>query len=95
MDKIDRHILETVADLHGIPQGAYNIRKDGQGAGRHNTENIQIITKEDKPGIDIRISPNTKNESVHIPVILTQSGLNDLVYNDFFIGENSDIQSMK
>lgn len=91
MDKIDRHILETITDLHGIPQGAYNIRKDGQGAGRRNTENIEIITKSDKPGIDIKIAPNTKNESVHIPVILTQSGLNDLVYNDFYIGENSDV----
>ena len=91
MNKTDQRILETVADLHGIPQGAYNIRRNGEGGGRRSTENIIITTKEDKPGIDIIVKPFTKNESVHIPVILTESGLNDMVYNDFEIGEGADV----
>lgn len=91
MNQVDKSILLQVADLHDVPPGAYNIRKDGEGISRRSTENIEIITKEDHPGIDIKIAPNTQNESVHIPVILTQSGLSDLVYNDFYIGENADV----
>lgn len=91
MNKIDKAMLETIADLHGTPIGAYNIRKNGLGIERVNTENIVITTKEDKPGIDIHIKAGTKNESVHIPVLLTESGLNDMVYNDFFVGENADV----
>lgn len=91
MDNLDKSILEEIADLHGTPQGAYNIRKNGKGVERKSTENISIVTKEDKPGIDIIIKANTKNESVHIPVILTETGLNDMVYNDFYIGENADV----
>lgn len=91
MDNLDKSILETIADLHGTPQGAYNIRKNGKGVERKSTENISIVTKDDKPGIDIIIKANTKNESVHIPVILTETGLNDMVYNDFYIGENADV----
>ena len=77
--------------LHGIPEGAYNIRADGKLAGRNTTAHINIVTKEDKPGIDIYIAPGTKNESVHIPVIISQTGLKDMVYNDFFIGEDCDV----
>lgn len=84
-------MLEAVADLHGVPQGAYNIRKDGEGAGRQSTANIIIEPKKDKPGIDITVKPGTKNESVHIPVIITKSGVEDLVYNDFFIGDDADV----
>lgn len=91
MDQLQMHMLEKVADLHSIPEGAYNIRSDGQLAGRNTTANIDIVTKSDKPGIDIIIKPGTKNESVHIPVIINQSGLKELVYNDFFIGEDSDV----
>ena len=91
MEKIDRELLKAVADLHDVPAGAYNIRKNSGSAGRKSTENIQITTKEDKPGIDIRIAPGTKNESVHIPVIITETGINELVYNDFYIGEDSDV----
>ena len=91
MEKIDQELLEQIADMHSIPQGSYNIRKNGELAGRNSTENIEIVTKTDKSGIDIIIKPNTKNESVHIPVILTQGGLKDLVYNDFYIGENADV----
>ena len=71
LNAIDKNLLEQVADLHKIPQGAYNIRKNGQGVGRNTTANIDIVTKEDKPGIDIIIKPGTKGESVHIPVILS------------------------
>ena len=91
MDIIEKNLLKEIADLHEIPTGAYNIRKNGESAGRSSTEHIIITNKEDVPGIDIRILPNTKNESVHIPVILTQTGLNDTVYNDFYIGENCDV----
>lgn len=91
IDKIQMSLLEQIADLHGVPEGAYNIRANGTLAGRNTTANIDIITKTDKPGIDIIIKPNTKNESVHIPVVLSQTGLTDLVYNDFFVGENSDV----
>lgn len=91
MDKIDSSLLESIADLHEIPAGAYNIRKNGEGLSRRSTANIEIVTKTDKPGIDIIIAPNTKNESVHIPVIITETGVNDLVYNDFYIGENADV----
>ena len=91
MDKREKDLLEKIADLHGTPEGAYNIRSNGALGGRNTTANIDIVTKEDKPGIDIIIKPNTKNESVHIPVVISQSGLTDLVYNDFYIGENSDV----
>lgn len=91
MEKVDLSLLETIADLHEIPAGAYNIRKNGGGLSRRSTANIEIVPKTDKPGIDIIVAPNTKNESVHIPVILTESGLDDVVYNDFYIGENADV----
>ena len=91
MDAIQKNLLEQVAGLHEIPEGAYNIRSDGQLAGRNTTANIDIISKQDKSGIDIYIKPGTTNESVHIPVILSQSGLQELVYNDFHIGENCDV----
>ncbi len=91
MNKTELHMLEAVADLHGIPQGAYNIRKNGEGFDRQSTENIIIEPKKDKPGIDIIVKPDTKNERVHIPVIITEAGVEDLVYNDFFIGENADV----
>lgn len=91
IDKIQLSLLEQVAGLHDVPTGAYNIRANGQLADRNTTANIDIVTKTDKPGIDIIIKPNTKNESVHIPVLLSQTGLTDLVYNDFYIGENSDV----
>lgn len=91
MDIIEKNLLEQVADIHEIPEGAYNIRSNGKLASRNTTANIDIVTKEDKPGIDIIIKPGTKNESVHIPVVLSESGLKDMVYNDFYIGENADV----
>lgn len=91
MNKTELHMLEAVADLHGVPQGAYNIRKNGQGVERQSTANIIIEPKKDKPGIDIIVKPGTKNESVHIPVIITEAGVDDLVYNDFYIGEDADV----
>ena len=94
MDSIEKSLLEQVADIHGVPEGAYNIRSNGSLAGRNTTANIDIVTKEDKPGIDIIIKQGTTNESVHIPVVLSESGLKDLVYNDFYIGENADFTNM-
>ena len=91
MDAIQKNLLEEIADIHGVPTGAYNIRENGKLNSRNTTANINIATKEDKPGIDIIIAPGTKNESVHIPVIISETGLNDLVYNDFYIGENADV----
>ena len=92
LDKIQMQMLTEVADLHGVPEGAYNIRVNGEKAGRNTTANIDIATKTDgKSGIDIRIKPGTKNESVHIPVVLSESGIKETVYNDFYIGEDSDV----
>ena len=91
MDKIQLDLLEQVAGIHEVPEGAYSLRINGKLHGKNSSENIQIVTKEDKPGIDIYIKAGTKNESVHIPVILSQTGLKELVYNDFHIGEDCDI----
>lgn len=91
MDEIQKTLLEEVAELHEIPSGAYNIRANGQTASRNTTANIDIVSKEDGTGIDIIIKPDTNNESVHIPVVLSQSGLTEMVYNDFYIGENSNV----
>ena len=91
MDQLQMHMLKTVADLHKIPEGAYNIRSDGQMAGRNATANIDIVSKKDKPGIDVIIKAGTKNESVHIPVIVRTSGIKDMAYNDFYIGEDADV----
>lgn len=91
MDEIQKRILEEVAGLHDVPEGAYNIRANSQMAGRNTTANIDIVSKDDGSGIDIRIKPGTRNESVHIPVVLSQSGIKETVYNDFYIGEDCDV----
>lgn len=91
MDEIQKTLLEQVADLHEVPQGAYNLRVNGESAGRNTTENIDIVTKEEGNGIDIYIKPGTKKESLHIPVLLSQTGLSEIVYNDFHIGEDADV----
>ena len=91
LSQTELSLLRQIADLEKTPQGAYNIRKNGQADSRSSTENILIETKTDKPGIDIRIKDGTKNESVHIPVIVTQSGLTDMTYNDFYIGDDCDV----
>ena len=91
IDKIQKSLLEQVAGLHEIPEGAYSLRINGKLHGKNSSENIEIVRKEDKPGIDIYIKAGTKNESMHIPVILSQSGLREVVYNDFHIGEDCDV----
>ncbi len=91
LNDIQKHILEVVSGLKGTGEGAVNIRSDGQKAFRRNTENIEIVSKTDCDGIDIRIAPGTKNESVHIPVVLSKEGFRDKVYNDFYIGEDADV----
>ena len=91
MTENEKKLLASIADLHEVPEGAYNIRANGALESRNTTANIDIVTKTDKPGIDIYIKPGTVNESVHIPVIISESGLTDLVYNDFHIGEGADV----
>lgn len=91
MDQIQKTLLEEIADLHEIPSGAYNIRANGTLAGRSTTANIDIISKADGSGIDIHIKPGTRHESVHIPVVVSESGIKDLVYNDFYIGAGADV----
>ena len=91
MNDSEKELLKIIADMENIPSGAFNIRSNGKLLDRAVTENINIVNKTDKPGIDIIIRPNTKGETVHIPVIIDATGLNDLVYNDFIIGENSDV----
>ena len=91
MEQIDKKLLKEISDIDGEIKGAYNIRKNGKGIERKVTENINIVTKTDKPGIDIYVKENTKFEFVHIPVIINESGLNDVVYNDFYIGKNANV----
>ncbi len=91
MDVIQKNLLEQIAGLHEVPQGAYSLRINGALHGKNSSENIEIVGKEDKPGIDIYIKPGTKKESVHIPVLLSQTGLKEVVYNDFHVGEDCDI----
>lgn len=91
MNNITKSLISIVSDLEGTPKGAYNIREDGECAARHSSENIDIVPKEDKSGIDIIIKPNTKGETVYIPALITHENVKDLVYNDFYVGEGSDI----
>lgn len=91
MTETEKHILKEVAALDALPVGAYNIRSNGKSAARNTTANIDIVTKEEVSGIDIIIKPGTKNQSVHIPVIISESGLKEVVYNDFFIGDDCDV----
>lgn len=91
IDDIGRQLLGEIADIHDTPEGAYNFRVNSQLAGRHTTDNIDIMTKDGLPGIDIFIKPNTKGESVHIPVVVSASGIKETVYNDFFVGDNCDV----
>ena len=91
MENVDIRLLREIADLETTPQGAYNIRKNGELASRNTTANIDIVSKTDKSGIDIYVKAGTKHQSVHIPVIITQTGLDELVYNDFHIGPDCDI----
>ena len=91
LDIIDKGLLQAVADLQDIPVGAYNIRKNGESAGRRSTPNIEIVSKTDKPGIDVNVAPYTQGEQVHIPVILSAEGMHDVVHNTFNIGVNADV----
>ncbi len=88
----DKSLLDTIADFSAIPEGAsYNIRKNGAGVERKTNEKVQITNKTDKPGIDITVLPDTTGEQIYIPVIITEEGVSDKVYNDFYIGENADV----
>lgn len=91
LSETQKKLLEEIADLHHTPHGAYNIRSDSESVGRESTENIVITSKENVSGMDIRIKAGTTNEKVYIPVVMTKSGLKEVVYNDFFIGENCDV----
>lgn len=92
LNSVQKFLLKEIADLSDAPTGAFNIRSDSQSIARQSTENIEIIPKENASGIDIFVKPNTKGESVHIPVVMTKSGLKETVYNDFYIGENADVE---
>ncbi len=91
LDPIQKRLMEEIADLHDVPVGAYNFRANSKAVARNTTANIDIVSKEDGSGIDIKIKPGTKKESVHIPVVISASGIKEVVYNDFFIGEDSDV----
>ncbi len=91
MDNTQKELLKIIADMDETPKGAYNIRSNGELAGRNTTENINIVTKTDNPGIDIIIKENTVGETVSIPVIINATGMSDTVYNDFYVGENADV----
>lgn len=91
MNKMEQDLLKTISDIEGKIEGAYNIRENGKGIQRQVTENVDIVTKTDVSGIDVIVKENTKFEIVHIPVIITKSGLTDVVYNDFYIGKNANV----
>lgn len=91
LNKIDKELLSQITDLHAIEQGSYSFRKNGQGVAINSTTDIQIVKKTDKPGIDIYVKANVQNKSMHLPVIISQGGITDKVYNDFYIGENADV----
>lgn len=91
LDEIQKRLLTEVADLHQVPEGAYNIRSNSKAVGRASTANIDIVPRSEGDGIDIHIKDGTKNESVHIPVVMTQSGLTEKVYNDFYVGDDCDV----
>ncbi len=92
LNNIQKYLLKEIADIDGSVSGAYNIRSDSMSIGRQSTENVEIVSKTGVSGMDIFIKPDTKGESVHIPVIISQSGLKEEVYNDFYIGDNADIE---
>ena len=93
LGEVEKNLLHVISDLDGLPaEGAFNLRENGKGVQRRSTKNVEITPKTDKPGIDIRVAPGTAFESVHIPVVLTESGMNDLVYNDFYIGEGATVE---
>lgn len=91
LNKIDKELLSQITDLHAIEQGSYSFRKNGEGVAINSTSDIQIVKKTDKPGIDIYVKPNVTNKSMHLPVIISQGGISDKVYNDFYIGDNADV----
>lgn len=91
LSPVDQHMLSEIADMTGVPEGALNIRKNGEGLVHSDSPNITIMPKSDKPGIDIIVKPGTKGEDVHIPVIVTESGKHDVVYNDFYIGAGANV----
>ena len=91
MNKITEEILKAVSDFKGSFKGAFNIREDGLCAGRSSSENVKIEDKDDNPGINIRIAPGTKGETVYIPACVTKGNIDDVVYNDFFVGEGADV----
>ena len=91
MDEIQKRLLSEVSGLHDVPTGAYNLRANGVSAGRQSTANIEIESKQDVSGLEITVKDGTKNESLHIPVVLSQSGMSETVYNDFHVGENCDV----
>ena len=91
MNNIDKELLQQVADLHKTPRGSYSIRKNGESVAINSTAEIEIVKKENKNGIDIKVKKGVKNKSVHLPVIVTEGGVADVVYNDFYIGENSEV----
>ncbi len=91
MDNVQKELLKQIAGLHEIPVGAYNIRTNGKTQARNSTEHIEIVPKEGSDGIVIKIKAGTKNESIHIPVVLSEAGLKETVYNDFYIGDDCDV----
>ena len=91
MDDIQKRLIAEVADLHSVPEGAYSLRANGESVELHSSANIVIEKKTDKPGIDIYVADGTKNESMHIPVIISQTGITELVYNDFHIGKDCNV----
>ena len=91
MNEVTKALLRAVSDIDGEPAGAYNIRENSGCAGRHSTEAVEIAGKTDKPGIDIRVKEGVRGETIYIPAVITESDVDDLVYNDFYIGAGAEV----
>ncbi len=91
LDKISKNLLEKIANLHEIPDGAVSFRKNGKGEFVRSTTNIEILRKQDGSGIDIVVHSSCNHEACHIPVVVSENGIFDTVYNDFYIEDNADV----
>ena len=91
MNNITETMLKEISNWNGSFKGAYKIRENGCSVGRQSSENIKIDSKTDQPGLDIHILPGTKGETVSIPACVTHGDVDDLVYNDFYVGEGADV----
>ena len=91
MNKITEMLLKILTGFKEEFVGAYNIRENGRCAARQSSPNIRIAVKTDEPGLDIHIDSRACGVTVYIPACVTQGGVDDLVYNDFYVDAGADV----